>query len=208
MKTLPQLRQKLEQSKGKQIQIEQNIKDLQSELKEKKRSLHRHEEAKEIIRAVGQKTQEQLQFHISDITSIALEAVFDDPYELKVDFVQRRNKTECDLFFVRDGNGIKPTESAGVGAVDVACFALRIASLSMMLPKSNNTIILDEPFKHLRGEAENERVLQMMQTISRMMNMQIIMVGDIKVPKETMMEYADRVFECSIKNRISKIIQL
>jgi len=208
MTQLHQLRQKLEQSKGKKMQIEQNIKDIKAQLKEKSKDLHRHEEAKEIIRLVGKKTQDQLQYHISDLVTLALEAVFSDPYKLKVDFVQRRNRTECDLLFVRDGNDMDPLESSGVGAVDVACFALRIASWSMMNPKTRNTLILDEPFKHLRGDLENERVLQMMQSISKMLNIQIIMVGDVKVPKELMMEYADRVFECSIKNRVSKIIQL
>jgi len=208
MKTLQQLRQKLEKEKGKKEQIETDIAEYQVKIKDSKRSLHRHEEAKEIIRTVGQKTQEQLQFHISDITSLALEAVFTDPYELKVEFVQRRNKTECDLFFVRDGFSVDPLSASGVGPVDVASFALRIASWSMMRPRPMNTIILDEPFKHLRGEAENERVLQMLQTISKMLHVQIIMIGDVKVPKEVMMEYADKVFECKIKNRVSKITEL
>lgn len=209
MKTITQLRQKLDKEKGKKEQIVTDISNLAVKIKDTKRSLHRHEEAKEIIRNVGAATQQQLQFHISDITSLALEAVFADPYELKVEFVQRRNKTECDLLFVRDEEVFSdPQDSVGVGAIDVAAFALRIASWSMLQPKTMNTIILDEPFKHLRGDGENERVLQMIKTISKMLNLQIIMVGDVKVPKEIMMEYADKVFEFGIKKKVTKVIEL
>ena len=64
---------------------------------------------------------------------------------------------------------------------------------------------MDEPFKHLRGEVENERVLEMLQNIAKIMKVQIIIVGDVKVSKDTLLEYADKVFECSIKNRVTKI---
>jgi len=202
---LQQARTKLEKLKGMKEKVMQDITHITKELKDLHRSLIRHEEAKEVIRAAGKKTQDQLSFHISDITSLAMSAVFDDPYELKIDFVQRRNKTECDLFFVRDEVGVDPLTSSGVGAVDVAAFALRIACWSMNAPRTRNVIIMDEPFKHLRGEVENERVLEMLQNIAKIMKVQIIIVGDVKVSKDTLLEYADKVFECSIKNRVTKI---
>ena len=137
-----------------------------------------------------------------------MEAVFDNPYKLVVEFVQRRNKTECDLFFERSGNRIDPISSSGGGAVDVAAFALRIASWSMQAPKSRNTIILDEPFKHLRGKAENERVLQMIKEISLKLIIQIIMIGDEKVSKDTILNIADKVFETEIKQGKTSIKEI
>jgi hypothetical protein len=171
----------------------------------KNRDLKYHEQAKEIIRQVGLKTQEQLQYHVSDLTSLALESVFPNPYELKVEFIQRRNKTECDLYFVRDGNYINPIDAAGIGAVDVTTFALRVASWSMALPKSRNTIILDEPFKHLKGQETNLRVLEMINEISKKLNIQVIMVSDERIPKEDIIATADRVFEVKLKNGKSKV---
>lgn len=182
-----------------------NLNSLKEELKDSKRSLHRHEQAREIIREVGLKTQQQLQFHISDITSLALDAVFTDPYKLKVEFIQRRNKTECDLIFVRDDMEINPMEESGLGAVDVASFALRIALWSMERPRTNNSILLDEPFKHLKGAEANQRVLDMINEISKKLNIQIIMVSDERIPREDIIAAADRVFEVSIKNRVSQI---
>jgi DNA repair exonuclease SbcCD ATPase subunit len=199
------LRNKLERQKGKKQEIENSVTTLQIDLQEKKRDLRRHEQAREIIKEVGQKTQSQLSLHISDITSMALEAVFPDPYELQVEFVQRRNKTECDLKFVRDGNALDPMKDSGVGATDVAAFALRIASWSMQIPHTTPVLLLDEPFKHLKGVEHNKRVLNMIKEISKRMGIQMLMISDERIPREDIIEAADRVFEVSIKRKISNV---
>lgn len=205
---LQTIRQRLEQQKGQKIQIEQSITQLKESLTDIKRNIRRHEQAREIVRAVGIETQRQLQFHISDITSLALDAVFPDPYELKVEFVERRNKTECDLKFVRDDMEVDPLTASGGGAIDVAAFALRIASWSMQRPRTRNTIILDEPFKHLKGAEANLKVLHMIREISRKIGIQIIMISDERIPREDIIENADRVFEVTIRNGQSKVKQL
>jgi len=76
MNRIQELRNKLEQEKGKYAQTQNWISTLQETMKEEKKELERAEQAREIIREVGLETQKQLQFHISDITSLALEAVF------------------------------------------------------------------------------------------------------------------------------------
>jgi ABC-type uncharacterized transport system YnjBCD ATPase subunit len=155
------------------------------------------------VRTVGLATQQELQFHISDITSLALEAVFDDPYELKVEFVERRNKTECDLKFVRGDMEIDPMTASGVGAVDVASFALRIASWSMMRPRTRPTIILDEPFRFL-SENYQDKASQMLKELSEKLGLQFIIVTH----EQTLSSYADRTFEVSIHKGVSKVKQL
>lgn len=202
---IQELRNHVERLKGKRDQLTQSLVTEKDSVRFKNRDLKYHEQAKEIIRQVGLKTQEQLQYHVSDLTSLALESVFPNPYELKVEFIQRRNKTECDLYFVRDGNYINPIDAAGIGAVDVTTFALRVASWSMALPKSRNTIILDEPFKHLKGQETNLRVLEMINEISKKLNIQVIMVSDERIPKEDIIATADRVFEVKLKNGKSKV---
>jgi len=200
------LRTTLERQKGQQLQIENTIVETNRTVNEKKRDLQRHEKAREIIREVGIKTQNQLSFHISDITSLALEAVFSDPYKLVVEFVQRRNKTECDLYFDRDGNRMEPLLASGGGAVDVAAFALRIASWSMQRPKSRNVIILDEPFKHLKGVRENILVLDMVKEISNKLGVQIIMVSDERIDREEIVMRADKVFETKTKKEVTEVL--
>jgi DNA repair exonuclease SbcCD ATPase subunit len=205
MSSIYQIRQKLEQRKGQRTEVEQTITNNVQTVKDQERSLRRHEEAHEIIRVVGQRTQEQLSFHIKDITSLAMEAVFTNPYALAMEFVNRRNKTECDLYFERDGNRVEPLDGGGGGAADVASFALRVASWSMQRPHTRNVLLLDEPFKHLKGENENRRVLEMLRKISQELKMQIIMVSDERISREATIEATDRLFEVSIRNGVSKI---
>jgi len=196
------LRTKLDQLKGKQMQIEQDLASAQEELKIATKSLHRHEKAREIIREVGKKTQDQISYHISDITSLALQAIFKNPYELKVEFVQRRNKTECDLLFERNGVQVDPMSASGGGTVDVAAFALRIASWSMMNPRTRNTIILDEPFRFVSGDNQ-ERASAMLKEISQRLGLQFILVTH----NEILSSYADRTFTTSIRKGKTKVIQ-
>lgn len=205
MNQIQQYRNRLEQQKGQKMSIDKNITALEEGIIEKKRDLKRHEQANEIIKEVGLRTQNQISFHISNITSLALESVFDNPYELQVEFVQRRNKTECDLSFVRGKSKLKPLEASGFGAVDVASFALRIASWSMQRPRSRNVMILDEPFKHLKGEKANLRLLDMINEVSKKLGLQIIMISDERVDKEDIYEKADRVFEVSIVKGVSQV---
>ena len=194
------IRNRLNIERGKQIRIAGEIEKLTDREKETRREIRRYEQAREIIRAVGLKTQEQLQYHISDITSMALEAVFDDPYELLVEFVQRRNKTECDLLFQRDGNTMDPMGSSGVGSIDVASLALRVVAWSMQSPRTRNTIILDEPFRNLSVDNQ-ERASQMLKELSEKLGLQLLIVTH----SHTLTESADRIFSVRKRNRKSYV---
>ena len=198
--TVSELRSAYEQQRGRQSQVADNIAGTKTKLIEMKRGLHRHEQAREIVREVGLATQQQLQYHISDITSLALEAVFPDPYTLVAEFVERRNKTECDLYFQRDADFVDPLSASGGGAVDVAAFALRVASWAMQNPKSNNVLLLDEPFRYLSVNLL-AKASAMLQQISQKLGLQIIMVTH----SPELVEMADSVFDVSIEKKKSKI---
>jgi DNA repair exonuclease SbcCD ATPase subunit len=201
---ITELRSLLDQCKGKQQQLQQTLTNTQAELKQNQRALRNHEQARELIRIAGETTQRGLSYHISEITSLALEAVFDDPYSLDVQFCQRRNKTECDLLFTRDGNTVDPMDASGGGAVDVAAFALRVASWSMMNPRLRNTIILDEPMKNLSKDMQDKASL-MLKEVSKKLGLQFIIVTH----EEQLAAYADRTFLVT-KNKkgISKVTVL
>lgn len=194
------MRAALEQLKGRVQQIESDIQANQFTIKTRQRDLVRHEKAKEIIREVGIKTQQQLQYHIADITSLALGAVFPDPYELEVEFIQRRNKTECDIYFKRGENLIDPLTASGGGAVDIAAFALRIASWSLQRPHTSNTIILDEPMRFV-SEGLRDKASQMIKEVGDKLGLQFIIITH--EPK--LAAYADRMFEVRIKKGISNV---
>lgn len=198
--TLTDVRNRVEQLKGKKALIAKQLEASTEYELSLKKDIRRCEQAREIVREVGLLTQQQLQFHISDVTTLALEAVFNDPYELSVEFVQRRNTTECDLMFTRDGDKLDPLTSTGGGAVDVAAFALRIASWSMKYPRTRPIIILDEPMRFLSVNYQ-EQASNMIKDISRKLGIQFIIVTH----ETTLAMYADKVFEVSMKKGITKV---
>jgi len=194
------LRSELDRRQGQKQQTEENLEEAKSRLAQYKQKMERHEEAREVLRTVSLKTQEALAFHISEITSLALQSVFEDPYDLVVDFVQRRNKTECDLLFERNGNQVNPMDASGGGAVDVASFALRVASWSMQRPRTRPVIVLDEPMRFLSTDLQ-PKAAQMFEQLSEKLGLQFIIVTH----EEELTERANKVFDVSKPGKITKV---
>ena len=90
--------------------------------------------------------------------------------------------------------------SSGGGPIDIASFALRIASWSLQRPIRSNTIILDEPMKNLSKEYQEQGAL-MLQEVSRKLGIQFIIVTHEPV----LARFADKTFNVSIKNGISRV---
>lgn len=185
----------MERKKGRRDQILKNLEICEQDLKKWRRQAMYGEEAQLIIQTVAQQTQEQLNYHISELVTLALASVFEDPYEFKPEFVQRRGRTECDLWFVRDGVRIDPMSASGGGAVDVAAFALQVAMWSLRRPHTRNVLILDEPLKWLKGGDLPEKGALMIKEISNRLNLQIIMVSHI--PDQ--IEGSDRIINVKLK---------
>lgn len=195
------LRNRFEREKGKRIELENDIRTLRISMRKNKKLIQLMEEAREIIRIVGIETQKQLQYHISDIASLALESIFENPYKLILEFIKRRNKIECDIAFERDGIKYdEPLENSGGGTIDVSSYALRIASWSMERPQTRNIIILDEPLKNVSAEYQ-ELASEMLKEVADKLNIQFIIVTHNTV----LTTYADRVFETSIRKRITNV---
>lgn len=198
---IQELRNSLEQLKGKKQTITKLLEEATISNKKLTQKLHRLEEALEVVNIVGLQTQQSLEYKISDLVSMALASVYDNPYEFIAKFIQRRNKSECDLLFARDGKEIdEPLDSSGGGVVDVASFALRVASWSLSTPKLNNVLLLDEPFKGL----DSTRLVmasELLSQISKKLNLQIIAISH----SPELIESADRVFNVTIKKGVSNV---
>ena len=205
MKSIQGLRSVVDELKGKGKALTNELKGYNERLTASHRDKIRWERAREIIKQTGLDTQQQLQFHISNLTTMAMEAVFADPYTVTVEFVTRRNKTECDIYFERRGSVRDPMDSTGLGAADVAGFALRVAAWCIQKDKTRPILVLDEPLSHLKGVVENRKAIQMMQEISKRLGIQIISVSDERAPIEDIEDGADKVFRVSIAHDISKV---
>lgn len=168
-----------ERKTGQKEQLEKAIQTRMRNIRHLELDLLEIEEARNIIQLVAKKTQEKLEYHLSEIVTLALAAVFSDPYEFEIEFVERRGKTEADIYFVRHGKRINPKTSSEGGGIEVAAFALRIALWSLYRPHTRPTLIIDEPLKWLKGLDYPEKGAAMIKELSDKIGVQIIMVSHI-----------------------------
>ncbi|MBT6048748.1 MAG: hypothetical protein HOG49_18255 [Candidatus Scalindua sp.] len=197
---IKELRSQIDQEKGKRDEVKRTLLELDNNRKVLKKSIRRSEEAQAIIQKVAKDTQSQLEIHISDIVTMALETIFDDPYEFKIEFVVKRNKTECELLFEKDGEKINPLTASGGGVIDTVSFALRIALWTLQNPRSRNTIILDEPFKFLSKDLL-PRASELLKELSKKLNLQFIIVTHL----DELTDCADKTFDVKIKKGASHV---
>lgn len=129
-----------------------------------------------LIQGVAAATQDQLRVRLEGITQTALDVVFPGTYIFKVEFTPRRGRTEVDMWLDKDGTRMDPLDSNGGGVVDVISLALRICCLT--LSTNARVLLLDEPFKFIRGKAR-QRLGDMLKAISRRLGIQVIMVADV-----------------------------
>ena len=155
------------------------------------------QEAREIFQKAAIMTQNHLAVHLSTIVTNAVRTVFyDKDVSFKVEFVERRNVTECDMWFEENGHKFSLLESRGFGMTDIASFALRVAYI--LLHESDNVLIIDEPFRNL-SEDRHEVTSQMIKTLSEELKIQFI----ISTHVTSLKEYADKSFYVTQKNNIS-----
>ena len=190
----------LEQKKGQKSQVDLSIKRYSYDfvkLQEQKQDL---EQAQWIIQTVASETQSMLKFHIENLVSLALNSVFDEAYDFEIDMQLRRNQTECDIWFVRDGERINPLTASGGGAVDVASFALRIALWSLQPKRTRPIFILDEPMRNVSAVYQ-DKCSAMMKEVADKVGLQITSVTH----SESLTEAADKIIKVGIRKGTSYI---
>lgn len=202
MTSIIALRQRVERLKGSRDNAQSRQDKLTIQVKELADKILHISEARELLAVVALETQEQLRYHISEIVTLAMDAVLDEPYALEVEFVPKRNKTECELWFSRGGERVKPMDASGGGAVDIAAFALRVAIWSLRAQRTRATIILDEPFRFLSSNLQ-PRAGKMLKELSTRLGIQFIMVTH----SEALAESADKIIQVDMRRGKTRVVE-
>lgn len=198
--SLSQMRQATERSIGRRDHLIESRIDLKKELDSKKKLLEDTIKARSIVQIVAKATQENIEFHISKLVSMALASVFPEPYEFQIRFVERRNTTEADLIFLKNDNETDDILNTGGGGVaDIASFALRVALWS--LKKTSPTFILDEPDKFLHNPMYQRKASEMMKELCDKLCIQIIMISD----QQNIIDAADKIIKVTNEKGVSKV---
>jgi len=182
----------IERLKTEREVLQEELSNYQERLDECLKEKQSAEDARSIFQVAAKKTQKNLEYHFSDLVTKAFETVFDDPYEFVMDFVERRNKTECDLWFKSGNRLLKPNYGVGGGVVDVASFAIRMAY--WRLENDAPILVLDEPFKNLSNRENKQllsRAVDMLKLLSEEFGVQMLI--NTHIPEIT--QQADKVFE-------------
>lgn len=146
------------------------------ELEQAREQVRMVEESQKVLQNVAQTIQQTAHERIASVITRCLEAVFDDPYTFRIQFEQKRGRTEASLVFVKGEHELDPCSASGCGVLDVAAFGLRLACLLLSRPQRRRLLVLDEPFKFLSSPVYRERVRDLLETLSEEMGVQIIMV--------------------------------
>ena len=193
---LQEVREVINAKKAVKTDVETRFEKRHTELSVLNERLDNAKNALLIVQKIAKQTQEKFEYRISTLVSLALSAVFEDPYEMKLKYDTKRNKTEARIVLVKNGFEYDPLSATGGGVVDIVSFALRIALWSLAAPKSDNVIIADEPFKMLSADLQYKAGL-MLKKLSEQIGLQFIIVTH----NENLVEFGDRVFKISINSK-------
>lgn len=170
------LRANLQRKAGRRDQLKTELACSKKKLTTLTQAQEDTTRALEIIQQVAKLTQQELEVHISELVSLALEAVFPSPYKMVLKFETRRNRSEADLL-LQDANGnlLNPMDAVGGGVMDVAAFALRVALWSLIQPRPRAVMVLDEPFRFLSADLQDKAAM-MLKEISQRLGIQFLIV--------------------------------
>lgn len=152
-----------------------SISELKSELAEAVEHAEACLEGQKILQQLAASVQQTAHTQIANIVSKCLGTVFEDPYEFRVVFEEKRGKTEARLVFVKNGEEHEPDADVEGGVVDVAAFALRTAKLMMQKPRVRPVLFLDEAFRMV-DRVNAGRVRGLLESLSEELNLQVIQV--------------------------------
>lgn len=180
----------INQKKGELNSLENQQKETTKKLSLTNRELQRTEKCQVIIQEVAKLTQQQIILHIEDIVNSAIDFIFPNEYEFKMDFVDKRNKTECEIYLLQKDNKLNPITDNGGGVVDIVSFALRVSLWNLKKDKKLNTMILDEPFRFLSKGLKPQAGL-LLKELSRKLKLQFIIITH----DEEFINMADKIFK-------------
>ena len=189
----------IEQKRGQFQQLELEKKQIITKTDVLTEERNEVEQARTVLQMVAQLTQQQIESYIEDVVTMALSIVFDESYNFRVKFIQKRNKTECDLYLEQNGNRV---ETYGGGVRNVMAFALRVGLLN--LTRNDKVLLLDEPFHFLHSKILQQRVSELLQVLSKQFKLQLIMITGEE--SEEIISNADKVFKVVKTKGVSNVL--
>lgn len=169
------IRKKLDELLARQSAAAATLNRVRQEGIVAKSQLADAELAQGVLQDVAELVQQSAHTRIASVVTRCIEAIFDEPYDFRIIFEQKRGKTEARLAFAQGEMVLDdPLAEIGGGTIDVASFALRLVCLILERPPQRRVLVLDEPFTKIRGAQNRQRMRELVQTLADEFDIQII----------------------------------
>lgn len=160
------------------------------------------EQSKEIINNIILKTRNEAIEFIQNIVNCALEDVFcNNKLKLKLQLNSEGAKTSISTFIEEDGQLYDIESGRGGGLRDLVSTAILICCRTLVKPKIELPLLLDESFKFLHSTKDNKfkkNAFKFLQNVANKLNIQIILITGEE--DKDAIEAADNVIYISKKN--------
>ena len=197
---LSSLRQKIYKAEGARGQLKDRLSITKRSLKVDKFRIQSIEKAQALVQHTAQETQEQLRYHVEDIVNSALDTCYPGKYKFIMNFEIKRGRTECSLLVDKDGELLSPLDDNGGGLCDIIGLGLRPSA--WVLNKTDNFMVLDEPFK-LCDKNLRKLAGHILKQLSQKLELQLLIISH----DDSIINIADRIFQVTMKDGKSKVEQ-
>ena len=177
MNTISDIKNKIEQAKGKRESIESQIKGIKNNIRTELKNTKAAEHSRVIIQTVAKETQNQLEYRVSELSTLALQAVMEEEWKLKLEFNEKRGRTEATMLLEINEKSRSPKGNFGGGVLDTLGLFSRFGLFSLIRPVPRKFFALDEPLKWLKGADLPEKGAEIIKETSHRLGYQILMVS-------------------------------
>jgi len=194
------------QKKGTLDVISKQCESLAAKIDTAGLSARNHAGALDVLRSYASLQEENVRLKVERLVTDGLCAVFereDLAFRFKFELGRSGQMTATPVLSTAIGDKTvetTATDARGGGVLDAAAFLLRTVMLCLMRPRLDRVMFCDEIFKHLsRDHLGNAAAL--LRRLSEKLGVQIVMVTH----KDEFVDTADRVFDVSIRDGVTKI---
>lgn len=183
--------------------LQKEIQKIQEETEFLKQQLRLGVQAIDFIQKCANHQRSIVKDKVQNVISDALKEIYGDQYSIQFDYSMKRNKTSVDIYLTKHtqlGNVIRKQDGFGGGVSDVISLPLKLLVL-MALKDNSKILIADEPGKHM--DQRIDKFGYFLRAVSQKLGVQLI----ILTHHESLAQFADSVYQISMKNEVTTLVQ-
>jgi len=176
---LIEVRKKTDELKSMKSLIVKQLEAGKLDLSQAKTKAENVSEAKDIVLTIAEGIQAQVHKQVANLVTRCLQAVFGSEYRFDLIFEKKRGRSSARFVLTKEGQEYDDLlNEVGGGVVDVVSFGLRLSCVLLARPERRRLLVLDEPFKNLRGIEYRRRLRRMLKELSERLDFQFIINVD------------------------------